>query len=650
MTKPTSIALVSALIIVALSSWSFTSKNRQPTERLRVLAAADLSQGQPKPATPSLVAVSTDLERHPDTLPPTPTAAKFVPHAVRDFFPSITQRVENWRAFNPETLTVAPFPDMPVTFTRVSIKEDSSLTGGHYTTWVGRSPDMSGASLVTVGTDSGFDAILVVPGNGEVNFHISGAGDDPREVSMSAVSSADLGCGIGSVPSRPNLTPHTAAVYSANYANAALNVRMPAEAIVVADGVPTVDLLYVFDASSMIDFLKTKTSGDPVVFLDGQLKAVTESMNLFLSQSGITTFKFKYLGVLQAPDYSRTGALQDDLNAMAPIGKIGSWITQSRYDYGADEVCLLVATSKDYGGIANMNPQQPPTKDSASFVATCGGGWGLVSNTVSAEIVAHEIGHTLGCNHDRITANTFKDGKYCYGWMTTATATTGSYSFTSTLGTLMSYANGRIPYYSNPNLSVEIYQDIYNPQPPPSTGGPAPKVNEFGFFTIGTLTTDENPQYNAKVMADNGPIASLLADSISVPIITQQPFTTAAVVAGQDLSLSVVAQGGGLNYQWSRDGTKIPNATAAILTKVSMNSADAGSYTVAVSNKAGAVTSSPSSVTVSTATTPVNPPSTPVSGGSSSSGGGGGGSVEGWFALTLFVLFTVRGMSRTKND
>ncbi len=565
------------------------------------------------------------------------------PHTVQTFFPSITNRVDNWRAFNPATLTVSPFPQMPITFDRISFKEDGSLTGGHYSTWVGRSPAMPGASLVTVGTDSGYDAILVVPGSGEMNFHVTGAGDAPGAVNMSAADSVDAGCGIGPVAPRPNLAPHTAAIYAANYVNATQSVSMPAAAIVAADGAPTVDLLYLYD-STMLDAVKTQATGDPAILLDGQFKVVTETVNLFLAQSGITTFKFKYLGLLPAPAYTRSGHLAEDLNAIVPGGAIGSWVSKTRYDYGADEMCLLVGTSLDFGGIANSNPQQPPTKDLASCVVAAGGGWGPTANFVSAVIVAHEIGHTLGCEHDRVTANIFKDGKYCYGWMTTATSITGSNAFTTSIGTIMSYASGRIPYYSNPSMTVDIYFELYNPMDTGSEPVGFGSNPDFGFFTIGAPTTDENPQYNAKVMADNGPVAANLMDPISPPVITQQPSATVTLTAGQDLTLTVTALGGGLYYQWNKDGAAIAGATAAIFTRSSLITSDAGNYTVLVSNRAAAVTSDKATLTVASA--PISPPTTPSTTPATSSGGdGGAGSIEGWFVFALFAL----GAARTRT-
>lgn len=73
------------------------------------------------------------------------------------------------------------------------------------------------------------------------------------------------------------------------------------------------------------------------------------------------------------------------------------------------------------------------------------------------------------------------------------------------------------------------------------------------------------------------------------PTITAQPASQTATV-GSAVTLSVSASGTGLNYQWSKDGTVISGAQSASLVLTSVTAADAGTYTVLVSNTGGAVT------------------------------------------------------------
>jgi hypothetical protein len=75
------------------------------------------------------------------------------------------------------------------------------------------------------------------------------------------------------------------------------------------------------------------------------------------------------------------------------------------------------------------------------------------------------------------------------------------------------------------------------------------------------------------------------------PRITTQP-AGLVVLPGNSATFAVAATGTGpLAYQWSRDGTEISGATGPVLALSSVQAGDAGSYTVRVSNAAGAVTS-----------------------------------------------------------
>ncbi|MCW5556457.1 MAG: hypothetical protein KIT22_01205 [Verrucomicrobiae bacterium] len=76
--------------------------------------------------------------------------------------------------------------------------------------------------------------------------------------------------------------------------------------------------------------------------------------------------------------------------------------------------------------------------------------------------------------------------------------------------------------------------------------------------------------------------------------------------AGGGGSLSVVAAGTEpFTYQWWKDQAPIPGATASTLTLDSLQTDDAGAYTVAVSNAHGTIVSAPATVQVLPATGPI---------------------------------------------
>jgi sugar lactone lactonase YvrE len=83
------------------------------------------------------------------------------------------------------------------------------------------------------------------------------------------------------------------------------------------------------------------------------------------------------------------------------------------------------------------------------------------------------------------------------------------------------------------------------------------------------------------------------------PTLTSQPIAQ-SVRGGEAVTLRAAATGTEVKFQWRRDGVEIPGATNATLTLEAAGAEDAGSYTVVVSNAAGAVTSSAALVTVNT--------------------------------------------------
>lgn len=71
------------------------------------------------------------------------------------------------------------------------------------------------------------------------------------------------------------------------------------------------------------------------------------------------------------------------------------------------------------------------------------------------------------------------------------------------------------------------------------------------------------------------------------PTIAQPPVSV-TVIEGDDAQLKVVAQGGGtIRYQWYRDGQPVPGATGSVLNFSPAKLADAGSYTVRITNEGG---------------------------------------------------------------
>lgn len=95
--------------------------------------------------------------------------------------------------------------------------------------------------------------------------------------------------------------------------------------------------------------------------------------------------------------------------------------------------------------------------------------------------------------------------------------------------------------------------------------------------------------------------------TLSAPVIMTQP-ASQHLCTGSVLTLSVTASYAA-SYQWNLNGSAIPAATSATYTVPSAQSANAGNYSVTVTNGLGSVTSSLAAVAVGTTTILSNPTS-----------------------------------------
>jgi hypothetical protein len=152
-----------------------------------------------------------------------------------------------------------------------------------------------------------------------------------------------------------------------------------------------------------------------------------------------------------------------------------------------------------------------------------------------------------------------------------------------------------------------------NPATGTTTGG-APYYNSSLKGTIaGTPTTAGT--YTVRCLADDttnlssgGNFAyivvtfTITGSSATAPSITSQP-ANVTVTAGSSASFSVTASGTGtLTYQWQKGGANISGAMGSTYSIASAQAADAGNYTVVVTNSAGSVTSNAATLTVNAAT------------------------------------------------
>ena len=92
---------------------------------------------------------------------------------------------------------------------------------------------------------------------------------------------------------------------------------------------------------------------------------------------------------------------------------------------------------------------------------------------------------------------------------------------------------------------------------------------------------------------------SAMWSASACPVITNNP-ACAAKCPGENVAFSVTAGPAPLAYQWRKNGNPLSGATGSTYAITSVSSADAGSYSVVVSNSAGTATSTSATLTVNT--------------------------------------------------
>jgi endonuclease/exonuclease/phosphatase family metal-dependent hydrolase len=114
--------------------------------------------------------------------------------------------------------------------------------------------------------------------------------------------------------------------------------------------------------------------------------------------------------------------------------------------------------------------------------------------------------------------------------------------------------------------------------------------------------------YTVTVTNSLGSVTSAPAAVLNVyagPVIATPP-QSQTVAAGQNAPFSVSVTGATpVAYQWRFNGTNLANATASSFTRTNAQPADAGSYSVVITNTYGAITSLNAALTVTTTQGPV---------------------------------------------
>ncbi len=121
-------------------------------------------------------------------------------------------------------------------------------------------------------------------------------------------------------------------------------------------------------------------------------------------------------------------------------------------------------------------------------------------------------------------------------------------------------------------------------------------------YIVDTLTAANAGTYTVDVTNALGTVrltaGTITVGAVGSPVLALQPVSK-TIVPGGTFTVAASATGSGLTYQWFRNGTQLAGETGAILLRNNAGTADAGNYTVRVTNANGAVTSNAATITLS---------------------------------------------------
>ncbi len=140
-----------------------------------------------------------------------------------------------------------------------------------------------------------------------------------------------------------------------------------------------------------------------------------------------------------------------------------------------------------------------------------------------------------------------------------------------------------------------------------STGTRASFASSIAGSPVSIVTGNDGNLYF--LSRGNSAVYKITYTASAAPVITTQP-QSITVPQGNSATFSVTATGTApLTYQWRKNGSNITSATNSSYTISSVTAADAGTYSVVVTNASGSATSNNATLTV---TSPNQPPTATI--------------------------------------
>jgi hypothetical protein len=126
-----------------------------------------------------------------------------------------------------------------------------------------------------------------------------------------------------------------------------------------------------------------------------------------------------------------------------------------------------------------------------------------------------------------------------------------------------------------------------------------------GVLTITGATLGDSGSYEVTIAnsvgnVSSGPVTVTVSQSTAPEVTETYGFQNRTLYPGGSLTMSVVASGGGLKYQWYKDAIAIDGATSSSLRFSSLATTNGGDYSLTITNTLGSKTVGPVTITIPT--------------------------------------------------
>lgn len=390
------VGICAALFLSRSAPRPEASKTNVSTEELPSNAAVATVVGGPQ------VMVDSSSVQAPSKRQPISTS-------VHQILPQLEQTVTDWRSYQPQKLTIAPYADLAMEFEMNSVRQEAGRT-----IWTGRNV-LNGAFLVAVAMQNEWHAVMEVPAASSFEFHISGQAATVTETDQTVL------CGDGHLVASAAVAGNTVEIADipANEEEAELERHMH-----------TVDVLFFYDAATL------SANGSNAQKIETSIVSMVEAANRVLENSKIENFRWRFVAAYQVPDYAATSKLKDDLLQITLTDSaVGQFVAKKTELHGVDQTVLFVNEKRADG---NNGLAWTPGAGSIAHHAVVVWNSGYV-------VLAHELAHNFGCRHDRQQEKAIGADGYGYGFRFELNG--------RDTGTVMSYAkDDRVPFFSNPDV------------------------------------------------------------------------------------------------------------------------------------------------------------------------------------------------------